>query len=118
MDGIYGQARGGNHAGAWQALQRELAAHGHALEAYDWMLARLAAPELALLAQRLAQDYLSHALGRDNGRVLRIMRERLALDPAFRPRSPAETARVAELARLAGDRALAARLAGAAGGQV
>jgi len=50
--------------------------------------------------------------------VFDYCRERLALDPAFRPRSPAETARVAELARLAGDRALAARLAGAAGGQV
>jgi hypothetical protein len=113
MDGIYGQARGGNHVGAWQSLQHELAAQGHAFETYEWMLARLAAPELGLLAQRLAQDYLSRALGRDNGRVLRIVRERLARDPAFRPRSPAETARVAELARLAGDRALAARLGGA-----
>lgn len=110
MDGIYGQARGGNHAGAWQALQRELAAQRHAFDTYEWMLARLAAPELALLAQRLAQDYVSRALGRDNGRVLRIVRERLALDPAFRPRSPTETARVVDLARLAGDRALAARL--------
>jgi len=116
MDGIYGQARGGNHAGAWQSLQRELSAHGHGFDAYEWMLARLAAPELSLLAQRLAQEYLSRALGRDNGRVLRIMRERLALDPAFRPRSAAETARVAELARLAGDRALAARLQGAGDG--
>ena len=110
MDGIYGQARGGNHAGAWQSLQRELAARGYAFEDYEWMLAGLALPELHLLAQRLAQDYLSRALGRDNGRVLRIVRERLAIDPAFRPRSSAEIARVVELARLAGDRALAARL--------
>ena len=115
MDGIYGQARGGNHAGAWQALQRELAAQDYAFDAYDWMLAGLALPELRLLAQRLAQDYLSHALGRDNGRVLRIIRERLAIDPAFRPRSSVETARVAELARLAGDRALSARLQDAGG---
>jgi hypothetical protein len=110
MDGIYGQARGGNHAGAWQTLQRELAAQRHDFEVYDWMLAALAAPELGLLAQRLAQEYLSRALGRDNGLVLRIVRERLALDPTFRPRSATETARVAELARLAGDRGLAARL--------
>ncbi len=110
LDGIYGQARSGNLAGAWQALQRELAAHGHGFDAYEWMLAGMALPELEPLAQRLAQDYLSRALGRDNGRVLRIVRERLAIDPAFRPRSSVETARVVELARLAGDRALAARL--------
>lgn len=115
MDGIYAPARSGNHAGAWQLLQRELAAQSHAFETYEWMLARLEAPELQLLAQRLAQDYLSRALGRDNGRVLRIMRERLARDPSFRPRSGAETARVAQLARLAGDRSLAARLAPAGG---
>lgn len=118
LDGIYGQARSGNHAGAWQSLQRELAPRGYAFEDYEWMLAGLALPELGLLAQRLAQDYLSRALGRDNGRVLRIVRERLVIDPAFRPRSSAESARVAELARLAGDRALAARLqdTGAASG--
>jgi hypothetical protein len=117
MDGIYGQARGGNHAGAWQALQRELAAADFAFDAYDWMLEALAPAELRLLAQRLAQDYLSRALGRDNGRVLRIIRERLVIDPAFRPRSSAETARVAELARLAGDRALAAQLLDTGGAQ-
>jgi hypothetical protein len=114
MDGIYGQARGGNHAGAWQTMQRELAAHRHAFETYEWMLARLAGPELRLLAQRLAQEMVSRSLDRDNGRVLRIVRERLRLDPNFRPRLAAETTRVAELARLAGDRALAARLEGAA----
>jgi hypothetical protein len=114
VDDLYSQARGGNHAGAWQALQRELAAQAYGFDTYDWILERLSAPELGLLAQRLAQDYLSRALERDNGRVLRIVRARLAIDPAFRPRSAAETARVAALARLAGDRALAARLAGAA----
>ncbi len=117
MDGIYGQARGGNHAGAWNTLQRELAAQGHTFETYEWMLARLVGAELRLLARRLAQDFVSRALDRDNGRVLRIVRERLTLDPSFRPRLAAETARVAELARLAGDRALATRLEGAASGR-
>jgi hypothetical protein len=116
VDDLYSQARGGNHAGAWQALQRELAAQGHAFDTYDWMLERLSAPELGPIAQRLAQDYLTRALEHDNGRVLRIVRARLAIDPAFRPRSPTETARIAALARLAGDRALAARLADTAAG--
>ena len=59
------------------------------------------------LASRLAQDYIARALGRDNGRVIRILRQRLALDALFHPRSATETLRVAALARLAGDRASA-----------
>lgn len=43
------------------------------------------------------------ALPRDNARVTRLVQRRLAADPKFRPRSGAETPRVAELSRLAGD---------------
>ena len=58
----------------------------------------------------MAQDYIRRALARDNGRVTELVRARLALDAQFRPYSAVETLRVAELVRLAGDRASAQRL--------
>jgi hypothetical protein len=110
VDRIYGQARGGNLAGAWHSLERELALHQHAFEYYDWMLDRLGGLQQPGLAQRLAQDYVSRALARDNARVTRLVQRVLAVDPTFRPRSGAETLRVAELASLSGDRRTARTL--------
>ena len=112
VDGAYAQARGGNLAGAWQAIEHELAAGGHGFESYDWLLERLGRLDDQRLANRLAQDYIRRALGRDNGRVIEIVRQRLILDAHFRPRSAAETLRVAALMRLAGDRAGAQCLLG------
>jgi len=110
MDTVYGEARGGNLAGAWHTIQHELARQNHAFAYNDWMFVRLSALDDRRLATRLAQDYLSRALGRDNALVTRLVRRCLAQDPAFRPRSAAETLRIAELARLAGDRASAQTL--------
>lgn len=104
VDGVFAQARSGNLAGAWEGTERELAARGHAFATYDWLLERFSRLEDQRLASRLAQDYIARALGRANGRVIEILRERLALDAGFHPRSPAETLHVATLARLAGDR--------------
>jgi hypothetical protein len=104
VDGVFAQARSGNLAGAWESTEHELAASGHGFETYDWLLERFARLEDQRLASRLAQDYIGRALGRANGRVVEILRQRLALDARFHPRSAAETLRVATLARLAGDR--------------
>ena len=82
----------------------------YAFEFYDWLLERLDRLDNRRLASRLAQDYISRALGRDNARVTRLVQRCLAADPAFRPRSGAETLRVAELSRLAGDRSSAQAL--------
>jgi hypothetical protein len=110
MDTVYGEARGGNLAGAWQTIERELALQNYAFESYDWMYQRLGKLDNPRLAQRLAQDYISRALARDNARVTRLVQHCIAADPAFRPRSGAETLRVAELTRLAGDRSSAQTL--------
>lgn len=104
LDQVYGQARGGNLAGAWKTIERELAAQHYAPEFYDWLLQRLEALPSDRLANRLAQDDITRALSHDNGRVLRVMQRRLRGDASFRPRTGAETLRVAELAGLAGDR--------------
>jgi hypothetical protein len=110
MDTLYGEARGGNHSAAWLTIERELAVQGYAFEFYDWLLERLGRLESPGLTARLAQDYITRALARDNARVTRLVQRCLAADPSFRPRSAAETLRVAELARLAGDRRSAATL--------
>jgi hypothetical protein len=107
LDTVYGEARGGNLAAAWHTIELELARQHYAFEFYDWMLEPLGRLEDRRLATRLAQDYLSRALARDNALVTRLVQRCIARDAAFRPRSGAETLRIAELARLAGDRATA-----------
>jgi hypothetical protein len=110
MDTVYGEARGGNLAGAWQTIERELALQDYAFEFYDWLLERLGGLDNRRLASRLAQDYITRAMARDNARVTRLVQRCLAADPQFRQRSGAETLRVAELSRLAGDRSSAQTL--------
>jgi hypothetical protein len=110
MDTVYGEVRGGNLSGAWQTIERELAVQHYDFEFYDWLLERLGGLDNRRLAARLAQDYITRALARDNARVTRLVQRCLAADPQFRPRSGAETLRVAELSRLAGDRACAQAL--------
>jgi hypothetical protein len=110
MDTIYGEARGGNQAAAWRSIEAELVRRQHAFECYDWMLERLRGLDDPGLARRLAQQYVTRALARDNARVTRLVQRCLADDTSFRPRSGAETLRVAELARLAGDRRTARAL--------
>jgi len=110
VDRVYAQARSGNLSGAWQTIERELTAHAHGFETYEWLLDRLRRLDDQRLASRLTQDYIRRALTRDNVRVTELVRERLALDAQFRPYSALETLRVAELARFAGDRASAHRL--------
>ncbi len=53
---------------------------------------------------RAPQRLVRGALGGDNARALDLARAQLALDTTFRPGSDDETLRLAELARLAGDR--------------
>jgi hypothetical protein len=104
MDRIHAQARSGNLAGAWGTIQGELSEQHHAFATYDWLLDALSERKDVRLTCRLAQEYLTHALGRDNTRAILIAQRGLAIDSNFRPRSGAQCLRVAELLRLSGDR--------------
>lgn len=114
FDSIYAQARGGNLAGAWHSIEREIAASSDEADLSDWLLHRLTGvpnARVALpLANRLAQLVITRSLARDDARALQTARDRLALDAEFRPRAAAETLRVAQLAQSAGDPAMAAVL--------
>ena len=114
FDTIYAEARGGNLAGAWKTLLGELEQRRFDPQLCDWFLERLSAvtdnPPANALANRLAREAITRWLDNDNGRVVRLARDRVLMDPRFRPRSAAETLRVASLARLGGDPALAQAL--------
>ncbi|MGH8259490.1 MAG: hypothetical protein ACREUG_07340 [Steroidobacteraceae bacterium] len=59
------------------------------------------------VADRLTSDYLARLLAlRENGKALEVLEQRLAVNPLFRPAPPAQSARLRELAGLAGKRAL------------
>lgn len=104
VDGVFGQARSGNLRGAWQSIEGRLEAEQHASDAYAWLHRRLALHEDQRLASRLGQAWIHRLLGRDNGRVVELARERLGRDASFHPRTQAETLRVADLLRMAGQR--------------
>jgi hypothetical protein len=104
VDGLFGQARGGNLRGAWQSIEARLEAEQQQNDAYEWLLANLARHEDQRLADRLAQVYIHRLLGHNNGRVVELALERLGRDTTFHPRTQAETLRVADLLRLAGQR--------------
>lgn len=110
IDGLFAQLRNGNPAGAWQAIEKDLNEHRHERARYEWLLARFGVLDDQRLASRLAQDYIHRLLNHDNGRVVDIVRDRIARDGGFHPGTAAETLRVAELLRLAGERAGAQRL--------
>jgi hypothetical protein len=104
VDGLFGQSRGGNLRGAWETIEERLEAEQQQNDAYEWLNSRLAHHEDQRLASRLAQAYIHRLLGHDNGRVVELARERLSLDAGFHPRTQAETLRVGDLLRLAGQR--------------
>ena len=104
VDGLFAQARGGNPRGAWETIEARLEAEQQRNDAYEWLHSRLARHEDQRLASRLAQAYIHRLLGHDNGRVVELARERLGLDAGFHPRTHAETLRVGDLMRLAGQR--------------
>jgi len=63
------------------------------------------------IADRIVDHYLSWLLRRgENGLAVDVLEQRVAANPAFRPLEPARRTRLAELAALAGKRALARAL--------
>lgn len=64
------------------------------------------------IAERIAQELVAVLLaGRRNGEALDVVRARIRLNPTFRPLTQAQTVRLIELARAAGDRATQKALA-------
>ena len=113
IDRIYGEWRGGAYQNAWHTLMRIVEDSPEPLDALRWLYERIAAwpdPRLAgLLAQELVPRLLAASCYSE---AMRVTRERLAADPAYRPRTAQQTVAMARIAKDGGDRPTARGLLG------
>ena len=111
MDQLFAESRAGPVGNAWSTLERQLPAGPGRIDELEWVLARAAAWPDPRFANRVAAALVTALLdaGR-TGAALDVVRARMRSVPGFRPSAPAETLRIAELARAAGDRATARAL--------
>lgn len=115
LDLIYGAWRANAREQAWKLVLERIEHHADPLRELRWLYDHSGGWQSPLFSNRVAQEMLSLLLRADReGEALRCFRERLALDPQFRPRGPAEARRLAELARRWGDRDCEAALRQAA----
>jgi hypothetical protein len=113
LDDIYGLWRGGAKADAWQLVEKQLATASAPDQELRWLYVRMRTWEGQGLASRVAQEliHLDLVAGR-TGYALKLARERLQADPAFRPRTGADTEQLAQFADQCSDATTAAELRG------
>jgi hypothetical protein len=108
LDRIYAEWRGGSHITACQTINELLQASASPADELEWLYAKTASWPDARLPNQLAQAWLPHLLAeKRHGRVLEVLRERLAADPGFRPATSTEVLRCVRLARDGGERRVA-----------
>ena len=111
MDRLHAQLRGGYFAKARESVCKLIADAPQPLDECRWLYARAAKLNDQRLADYLAQVLLPLLLDRRaTGEALQITRQRLQVSPDFRPTTGAQSLRLAELARAAGDAATAGKL--------
>jgi hypothetical protein len=111
IDSIFAEWRGGSFLNAWAQVEKRIQASPDPMGAMLELYERAATWSDLRLAHRLAQDLLPKLLlARRNGEALDVIRACVRQDPQFRPMHAAETLRLAELARDAGDRPTARAL--------
>jgi len=108
LDRIYAEWRGGSHITACKTINELLQGSASPAEELEWLYAKTASWPDARLPNQLAQAWLPYLLtAKRHGRVLEVLEERLAIDPAFRPATSTELLRCARLARDGGERRIA-----------
>jgi hypothetical protein len=111
LDLVYGAWRANARDQAWKLVLERIEHHADPLSELHWLYQQSAAWQSPLFSNRVAQERVSLLLRADReGEALRSVRERLALDPAFRPRAAEDAQRLAQLAQRWGDRDTAAAL--------
>jgi hypothetical protein len=99
----YGLMRAGHHVKCWELLQHWLSEHGRAVDAYPWLCESVATWDDPRYITRLTEEHLERLLTlKRNGEALDLVAKRLRLDPAFRPKTPAATLTIAQLAARGG----------------
>jgi hypothetical protein len=111
VDQLFAECRSGSTRNAWAMIERRAGGGAGRLPELEWIHQRVTAWPDPRLANRVAKELLGLLLvARRNGDALEVVRARFQADARFRPATAAETIRLAELARDAGDRPLARRL--------
>lgn len=119
MDDAYARFRVGKPLEGWKEIQSWLKLHGRAEDLADKLLVEHRAV-VAIAARwddvrpadRLTDDLVElYFARRETGRALEVVEERLATNPRYRPKNPAHTTRLLELAAAAGKRTLRRQLA-------
>ncbi|HEX4050899.1 MAG TPA: hypothetical protein VHY19_08495 [Steroidobacteraceae bacterium] len=99
IDTMYGALRANNRDNVWNVVLERVQTVPHPLSELHWLYERVAAWRPFPFPNRVAQELITRLLAEDReGEALRLVRARLALDPAFRPLTADEARRLAQLA--------------------
>ena len=110
MDRIFAELRGGALGNAGRSVRRIVDESSTPMDECRWLYARAKNMHPGL-ANYVAQLMLTRLVdAHANGEALRVLQERLLADPQFRPQTAGETVRLAQLARVGGDRITARAL--------
>jgi hypothetical protein len=105
IDRIFAEWRGGAYGNAWRTIEAHLQRSARPSEELQALFARAAQWPDGRLAYRLAQELVPQLLAaRRTGDALNIARSQLRADARFKPIASADTIKLIELARDAGDR--------------
>lgn len=111
IDRIFAEWRGGAYGNAWRTIEAHLQNSARPSDDLRELFARAEQWPDGRLAYRLAQEIVPQLLAaRRTGDALNIVRSQLRLDARFKPLASADTIKLVELARDAGDRRTARTL--------
>lgn len=106
----YGLMRAGAHVKSFQMLEDWLKSRGNTPEDYGWLCERTLSWDDPRYVTRLTEQYVARLLTlKRTGEALDVVIQRLNLDPAFRPKSAADTLSIAQLAARGGGASKVAR---------
>ena len=95
--------RCGNHARSWRVLSEWLRSRGNQPEDYGWLSAHIFNWQDGRVISRLTEARIAQLLAlRRSSEVLKVVAQRLAVDPHFRPSSAADTLSLAQIAARGG----------------
>jgi hypothetical protein len=99
----HGSMRCGNPARSWRVLSEWLRSRGDQPEDYGWVSARISKWEDGRVIARLTEARVARLLAlRRSTEALKVLAERLTVDPNFRPSSAADTLSLAQIAARGG----------------
>ena len=108
IDRVFAEWRGGAYGNAWRTIEKHLSSSPRPSEELQLLFQRASQWPDQRLAHRLAQELIPQLLAaRRTGDALHIARAQLQADADFRPLKGADTIKLIELARDAGDRRIA-----------